>query len=84
VYWTATVDGAGRTLNGQHDYRLHFLPGGVPPNAAFWSLTMLNTRRYMVDDPTNRYGVGERSGLVPGTSMPSPASPTAWRPRPLL
>ncbi|HEY5118903.1 MAG TPA: DUF1214 domain-containing protein, partial [Anaerolineales bacterium] len=37
VYWTATVDSAGRTLNGQHDYILHFPPGGLPPNDAFWS-----------------------------------------------
>jgi hypothetical protein len=66
VYWTATVDGAGRTLNGQHEYRLHFPPGGLPPNDAFWSLTMLNSRRYMVDNPINRYSVGDRSGLVPG------------------
>jgi len=66
VYWTATVDGAGRTLNGQHDYMLHFPPGGIPPNDAFWSLTMLNSRRYMVDNPINRYSVGDRSGLVPG------------------
>jgi hypothetical protein len=66
VYWTATVDGEDRTLNGQHDYRLHFPPGGLPPNDAFWSLTMLNSRRYMENNPINRYSVGDRSGLVPG------------------
>jgi hypothetical protein len=66
VYWTATEDGADRTLNGQHNYRLHFPPGGLPPNDAFWSLTMLNSQRYMVDNPINRYSVGDRSALVPG------------------
>ena len=65
VYWTATVDGAGRTLNGQHDYVLHFPPGGLPPNNAFWSLTMGDSHSRMVDNPINRYSVGDRSGLVP-------------------
>ncbi len=66
VYWTATVDGAGQTLTGGHDYRLHFPLGGLPPNQAFWSLTMTNTRGQMVANPSNRYSVGDRSGLVQG------------------
>lgn len=65
VYWTATVDGAGRTLNGQNDYNLHFPPGGLPPNNAFWSLTMTDSQRLMVANPINRYDVSDRSGLVP-------------------
>jgi hypothetical protein len=65
VYWTATVDGAGRTLNGQNDYILHFPPGGLPPNNAFWSLTMTDSQRLMVANPINRYDVSDRSGLVP-------------------
>jgi len=65
VYWTAKVDGAGQTLTGEHDYLLHFPPGGLPPNQAFWSLTMTNTKGLMVANPTNRYSVGDRSGLVP-------------------
>jgi hypothetical protein len=66
VYWTATVDGAGQTLTGGHDYLLHFPPGGLPPNSAFWSLTMTNTQGSLVDSPINRYSVGDRSGLVLG------------------
>ncbi len=66
VYWTATVDSTGHTLNGQHDYILHFPPGGLPPNNAFWSLTMSNSQRRMVDNPINRYSVSDRSSLVPG------------------
>jgi hypothetical protein len=65
VYWTATVDGAGQTLTGGHDYILHFPPGGLPPNNAFWSLTMTTTGGQMVANPNNRYSVGDRSGLVP-------------------
>ena len=64
VYWTTKVDGAGQTLSGEHDYILHFSPGGLPPNNAFWSLTMADARQGFVPNPMNRYSVGDRSGLV--------------------
>jgi hypothetical protein len=65
VYWEAFVDGAGHKLNGQHDYVLHFPPGGLPPNEASWSLTLGDSGRRMVENPIHRYSVGARSGLVP-------------------
>ncbi len=65
VYYTATVDGAGQALTGQHDYVMHFPPGGLPPNNAFWSLTMTIAPGYLVANPINRYSLGDRSGLVP-------------------
>lgn len=65
VYWTTTVDSAGQTLSGQHDYVLHFPPGGLPPNDAFWSLTMTDAQKRLVANPAGRYAVGDRSGLVP-------------------
>ena len=65
AYWTTTVDGAGQTLRGQHDYVLHFPEGQLPPNEAFWSLTMTDVVGYMVKNPIDRYSVGSRSGLVP-------------------
>jgi hypothetical protein len=65
AYWTTTVDSAGRTLNGQHGYVLHFPVGQLPPNDAFWSLTMTDVVGYMVRNPINRSSVGSRSGLVP-------------------
>jgi hypothetical protein len=58
------VDGAGQALNVQHDYVLHFPPVGLPPNNAFWSLTMTDSRRLMVPSPLNRYDVSDRPGLV--------------------
>jgi hypothetical protein len=65
AYWTTTVDGAGRRLNGQHEYVLRFPAGQLPPNDAFWSLTMTDVVGYMVRNPIARYSVGSRSGLVP-------------------
>jgi hypothetical protein len=64
VYWTATVNGAGQTLSGQHDYVLHFPAGELPPNHAFWSITMTNAKRLMVANSINRYSLGDRSGLI--------------------
>ena len=65
MYWTTNKDGAGRKLSGAHDYILHFPAGGLPPNNAFWSLTMADARNHFVPNPINRYSVSDRSGLVP-------------------
>jgi len=64
MYWWTNVDGAGHTLNGEHDYRMHFPPGGLPPNDAFWSLTMGDAKNRFVANPINRHSVSDRSGLV--------------------
>ena len=65
MYWTTSGDGAGHTLSGKHDYIIHFPPGGLPPNNAFWSLTMGDAKNRFVPNPLNRYSVSDRSGLVP-------------------
>jgi hypothetical protein len=65
AYWTTTVDSAGRRLNGQREYVLHFPVGQLPPNDAFWSLTMNDVAGYMEPNPINRYSVGSHSGLAP-------------------
>jgi hypothetical protein len=65
MYWTTSGDGAGHTLSGQHDYIMHFPPGGLPPNNAFWSLTMGDAQNRFVVNPINRYSVTDRSGLAP-------------------
>ena len=65
AYWTTTKDGAGRKLNGQNDYILHFPAGQLPPNNAFWSLTMGDAKNHFVANPLDRYSISDRSGLVP-------------------
>ena len=61
MYWTTSKDGAGHTLDGRHDYRMHFPPGGLPPNDAFWSLTMGDAKNRFVANPINRYKIGRAS-----------------------
>ena len=65
AYWTTTVDGAGRRLNGGRAYILRFPTGQLPPNDAFWSLTMTDVAGFMVRNPIERYTIGGNSGLVP-------------------
>lgn len=64
AYWTTSVDSAGKKLSGEHAYRLHFAPGQLPPNDAFWSLTATDTVGYMVSSPSGRSSVDDHSGLV--------------------
>jgi hypothetical protein len=64
MYWWTNGDGAGHALSEVHDYTMHFPPGQLPPNHAFWSLTMGDARNYFVVNPINRYSVSDRSGLV--------------------
>jgi len=65
MYWTTSVDGANHDLSGVHDYIIHFPAGGLPPNNAFWSLTMGDDKNRFVENSINRYSVSDRSGLVP-------------------
>jgi hypothetical protein len=64
MYWWTNVDGAGHSLSGKRDYIMHFPAGGLPPNKAFWSLTMGNAKNHFVPNPINRYSVSDRSGLA--------------------
>jgi hypothetical protein len=65
MYWWTNTDGAGHALSGVHDYVMHFSAEQLPPNKAFWSLTMGDAKNHYVPNPINRYDVGDRSGLVP-------------------
>ena len=64
MYWTTTKDGMGHKLNGRYDYIMHFPAGHLPPNNAFWSLTMGDAKQRYVPNPLNRYSVGDSSGLA--------------------
>jgi hypothetical protein len=66
VYPRAAVDSEGRPLNGHHRYRLRFPPGELPPVRGFWSLTLYNDKQLFVDNPIDRYAIGDRDDLGPG------------------
>jgi len=59
LYW-----GPGREdqlLSGANKYSLKFAAGNLPPVDAFWSLTIYDSNLYLVENPINRYAVGDRT-----------------------
>jgi hypothetical protein len=64
MYWWTNADGAGHALSGVHDYVMHFPAGALPPNHAFWSITMGDVGNHFVANPINRYSVSDRTGLA--------------------
>ena len=48
---------AGRS----HRYSLHFASGQTPPVNAFWSVTMYDAERYLVENPIHRYAIRDRT-----------------------
>ena len=63
-YPNAQVDGQGAPLDGSHRYRLHFKAEQLPPVKAFWSVTAYGADDYLIDNPIQRYALGDRDPLV--------------------
>ena len=60
AYIMTYLDDRGEHLNGAHTYTLRLHP--TPPVNAFWSLTMYSVPDfYLVDNPINRYSIGDRT-----------------------
>ena len=65
VYPHTTLDADGQPLSGEHRYQIVFPKGQLPPVNAFWSITMYNAKQFFVDNPINRYAIGDRDKLKP-------------------
>jgi hypothetical protein len=61
VYPIALTDSRGRPLHGRHRYTLRFPRGELPPVGAFWSLTAYGNDLYLVENPIDRYAIGDRT-----------------------
>jgi hypothetical protein len=42
---------------------MHFSKDQIPPVKAFWSLTLYNNKQFFVENPVNRYAIGDRYKL---------------------
>jgi len=62
-YPYAESDAMGEPLAGAGRYVLHFAPHRAPPVVGFWSLTMYGSDHLFVDNPINRYVLGNRDAL---------------------
>jgi hypothetical protein len=54
-------------LDGHNNYLLHFAKGALPPVKEFWSVTVYDTKGFIVPVPTDRYTLGDRSKLKPNS-----------------
>lgn len=64
IYPALSTDAQGRALTGAHRYVLHFEKDQLPPVDGFWSVTVYDEGGYLVDNPLNRYALGDRDKLV--------------------
>lgn len=61
LYPLTFVDNSGNNLTGSEKYVIHFDKDKIPPVDAFWSITMYNSKYGFVDNPINRYAIGDRT-----------------------
>ena len=64
LYPNTALDHQGKALNGQHRYRLHFAANALPPVKAFWSITAYGADEFLIDNPLQRFALGDRDPLV--------------------
>ena len=77
-------------LDGSARYRMHFDSGQTPPVGAFWSITAYNKDGYFIENPLNRYAIGDRDPLKPNSDgsidlyiqreNPGPEQESNWLP----
>jgi hypothetical protein len=60
----AQTDAHGHQLSGRRRYELRFPPGSLPPVHGFWTLMTYDARQPLVDNPVERYSMGDWNGLV--------------------
>jgi hypothetical protein len=63
VYPSSMMAPDGKPYDGNARYVMHFDADRIPPVKAFWSLTIYNDRQLLVDNPINRYALGDRDDL---------------------
>ena len=59
----ARVDAQGQPLTGANRYVIRFPNGQLPPVNAFWSITMYNAKQAFVQNPIDRFAIGDRDTL---------------------
>lgn len=61
IYFNTAIDSTGQTFDGNKRYTLRFPPGQLPQVKAFWSITIYDPTFNLVDNPINRYAIGNRT-----------------------
>ena len=63
IYVLAYVDSNGEPLHGDNKYLIHFPAEQTPPVNAFWSITAYGSNELFIENPIDRYSIGDRDEL---------------------
>jgi hypothetical protein len=74
-YYTLQKDDSRAFLSGDGRYELHFSADQIPLVGAFWSLHAYSPRYTVIDNPINRYAIGDRT---PGLQYDADGSLTVY------
>jgi hypothetical protein len=64
--FSARQETTGDAFDSARRYTLRFGRGQLPPTQGFWSLTLYDDRRRLVDSELGRHNLGSRDGSMPG------------------
>jgi hypothetical protein len=65
-YPMTRVDSEGKAFEGSQRYQLHFSADNLPPVNYFWALYLYDNEFFVVDNPLNRYRLGDSDPLTYG------------------
>ena len=92
IYPTTSIDADGKLLVGSNNYVMHFDKENLPAVKGFWSLTVYDETNFLIENPINRFAVGDRDNLKYSddgsldiyiqTSSPGAARESNWLPTP--
>ena len=60
------ADAEGNSFDGNSKYQIKFAADALPPVGAFWSITAYNARKFIIDNPIDRYVIN--SPMLPSLS----------------
>lgn len=91
LYYIVFTSEDGTSLNGKHQYKIHFPAGQLPEVKAFWSLTLYDAQANLVANSIDRYSIGDRTpgitynedgSLTIELQHEKPSSTNNWLPLP--
>lgn len=63
VYPTTSLGSNGELLSGENKYVIHFDKESIPSVQGFWSITAYNAKNFLIENPINRFAIGDRNDL---------------------